>query len=227
MVLGQTNQQQVNDGPTSIETVASTSTRFDVNQTTYAISGNSIRIGPNPDGQSVMSVAGLLMSDLTVSDPNFMQMWAGGSLAAPGNNPASGSVTATLNTTPAGSTGTAHLKIDLLWMIYESNPNGAFTQTGFDVAILDGQGNIVLRARTPGILENGVVEVTDASGTYQVPVFPGGGGLTPTRTLTNVPDGAQFTIRVDPYTENDGIFPGQSGEVDVSLAIDARVQVVQ
>jgi hypothetical protein len=220
----------VTDGPEAGGTEAASSVEFPVNESNWATSGHSITIAPNPDGQSVMSVAGLLMSQLVVADDfTGKAMWAAGNIAAPAPAPnnATNSVTSTLNITPATSTGTAYLNIDLLWMIYRSNPGASWADAAFTVTIFRNQTR-VLEART-NTLQGRVVTVfgDDTLGNNPVTVDPEGDGLGLATTINNVQNGDTFTITVNPYNGADTVAAGQTATVEIDLAIDAQVQVVQ
>ena len=218
-------------GPSAGGATASSGVTRQVDVNNWADSLNQLDVGPNPDGQSILQVGGLLMSQLETADNGTGKgMWATGVInsPAPAPNAADNAVTATLNTTPAQSSGTATLRIDLLWVIYHSNTN-SWSITGFAVRIRDSNGNVVLSANTDR-LEFGTVTVAgdDTLDDGPVSIDPEGDGLTLTTTM-NVSDGDEFTIEVEPYTDWAQINAswGNSALVDISLAIDARVTVTQ
>lgn len=224
-LTGQGDWETDTSPPSPNGAVASTQATYQIDPTTLAGSQNVVNIGPNPDGQNVLQVNGLLMSQLLVDDESEMLMFASGLMNAPTqNDPNGGTITSTLNTTPPQATGTATAQIQLQWSITSSNPQATASQTGFNVTIT-GPGGLLLRAFTgPNGLETGTITVRDGNGQRQVNVDPQD-GLTLTQTINNVGNGNQFTIRVNPYSETDNIAPGQEATLDVSLSIDARVTV--
>lgn len=183
---------------------------------THAVATNSVNIGTSPSGQPVADITGELMTDIEVVDPNGVGMNASGGSAGNG----SVTVQVTSPNAPPNSPWNADLSIAVDWGM-GGNPNGF---TGFLVQIFRGNpnepGNGPQVSAMAAPLESGMVTVTDENGTRVEFVDPQMGGLTLTRTLTNVRVDETFTIRVGSLT--DGAF-NSTTTFGRAVGIEAKV----